>query len=122
MKVKSARYIGKNDELLQEFHFTHFETKLGVNQIFNCHFTGAPLWDLFCDNFNKVENTYNVSVRKMLSIPRNSHKYFIEPLSEHKHIQSVLIKFLSFIEHLKKSPKNVARKLLKTINKNRICS
>lgn len=52
----------------------------------------------------------------MLNVPRNTHKYFIEPLSECKHIQSVLIKrFLSFIEHLKNSPKIVASKLLKTI-------
>ena len=74
------------------------------------------MWDLFCDTFKNIENTYNVSVRKMLSIPRNSHKYFTEPLSENNHIRSVLIKrFLSFIEHLKKSPKIVAGKLLKTI-------
>ena len=84
MKVKRAKYIRKNNELLQEFSFAHYKTKLLVNQIFNCHFTGAPLWDLFSHDFNKIENTYNVSVRKMLNIPRDTHKYFIEPLSAKK--------------------------------------
>ena len=52
----------------------------------------------------------------MWDLSIKTHKYFIESLSERKHIKSVLIKrFLSFIEHLKKSPKIVARKLLKTI-------
>ena len=116
MKVKRARYIGRNNELLQEFSFAHHKTKLRVNQIFNCHFTGAPLWDMFSRDFYKIENTYNISVRKMLNIPRESHKYFIEPLSETKHIKGVLIKrFLSFIEHLKRSPKKLASNLLKTL-------
>ena len=116
MKVKRARYIAKNNELLQEFSFAHYETKIKVNQIFNCHFTGGPLWDLFSDNFKSVENTFNVSVRKMLNIPRNTHKYLIEPLSKSRHIQSIIIKrFLSFTEQLKKSPKIIARKLFKTI-------
>ena len=90
MKVKTARYIGKNIELIQEFSFAHPHTKILANQILNCHFTGAPPWDLFCKEFKKVENTYNVSVRKMLNIPGETHRIFIEPLSEKKHIQSVI--------------------------------
>ena len=48
MAIKRARYIDKNDELCQEFYFAHPKSKLQVNQIFNTHFTGAPLWNLFC--------------------------------------------------------------------------
>ena len=52
----------------------------------------------------------------MLSIPRETHKYFIEPLSEQTHIKAVLIKrFLSFTEQLKKSPKKLARNLFNTL-------
>ena len=89
MSIKRASYISKNCELLQEFSFAHPKSKILVNQIFNCHFTGAPLWDLFCRDFEKIEKSYNTSVRKMLNIPRETHKYLIEPLSETKHISSV---------------------------------
>ena len=92
MKVKRARYISKNNELLQEFAFAHPLTRILTNQIFNCHFTGAPLWDLFCYDFKKIENTYSTSVKKILNVPRETHKYFIEPLSQQKHIRAVLMK------------------------------
>ena len=42
--------------------------------------------------------------------------YFIEPLSGESHIRKVLIKrFLSFIEHIKKSPKKLPEKLFELI-------
>ena len=44
---KRARYISRNMELIQEFSFAHPDTKLKVNQIYNYHFTGSPLWNLF---------------------------------------------------------------------------
>ena len=47
MKQKRARYIEKNIELLKEFHFAHPKTKIELNTIYNSHFTGSPLWDLF---------------------------------------------------------------------------
>ena len=52
----------------------------------------------------------------MLDIPRESHKYFIEPLSGESHIRKVLIKrFLSFTEHIKRSSKKLPEKLFELI-------
>ena len=116
MLIKRAKYIDKNNQLVQEFSFAHPKTKLLANQIFNCHFTGSSLWNLFCKDFERIENSYNISVRKMLNVPRETHRFFLEPLSEQKHIRSVLIKgFLSFIQQIKKSPKTLPMKLLNTI-------
>ena len=41
--IKRARYIDKNNELLQEFYFAHPETLVKVNSIYNSHFTGCVL-------------------------------------------------------------------------------
>ena len=102
MLIKRARYIDKNNELCQEFYFAHPKSKLQVNQIFNMHFIGSPLWDLFSREAEKVENTYNSSVRIMCNLPRETHRFFIEPLTDTIHLKSILIKrFLSFIEHIK---------------------
>ena len=63
LKEKRARYINKNNELCQEFYFAHPETKLRVNEIYNGHFTGSPLWDLFSPEAVQFEKTWNISFR-----------------------------------------------------------
>ena len=65
-----------------------------------------------------VENTWNVSVRLMLDIPRETHRYIIEPLSNNEHIKKVLIKrFLTFLDQIRKSDKTASKFLLETIYK-----
>ena len=112
MMIKRARYIDKNNELCQEFYFAHPKSKLQVNQIFNMHFTGSPLWDLFSREAEMVENTYNSSVRIMRNLLRETHRFFIEPLTDTIHLKSILIKrFISFIEHIKNSTKTIPKEI-----------
>ena len=114
--IKRARYIGKNQELQQEFHFAHPDSQFKINRIYNSHFTGSSLWDLFSRETVMVENSWNVSFRLMYGLPRNTHRYFVEPISGTKHIKCALIKnFLNFIEQIKKSNKSVSKALLHTI-------
>jgi hypothetical protein len=42
LRIKQAQFINKNNELEQEFHFCHPQTKFAVNKIYNSHFTGSP--------------------------------------------------------------------------------
>ena len=57
-----------------------------------------------------MEKTWNVSHRKMLSIPRTAHRYLLEPLSGRSHITKALKKrFLNFISKIKLSEKKVLR-------------
>ena len=42
-KQKKAKYISKNNELIQEFRFAHHDALLSINQICNTHFTGSQL-------------------------------------------------------------------------------
>ena len=65
MKQKRAQYIQRNNELLQEFSFANGFTKSKINSIYNTHFTGSVLWDLFGDDACKIYSTWNTSVRKM---------------------------------------------------------
>ena len=114
---KRARYIGRNIELNQEFSFAHPKTKIHVNNIYNYHFTGSPLWNLFSREAEMLENPYNLSVKCMFDIPRESHRYLIEELTERPHLKSTLIKrFLSFTEQIMNSSK-VALKCLYNILK-----
>ena len=114
--LKRACYIQKNCEILQEFFYAHPRTKFQINNIYNCHFTGSPLWDLFGPDAVKLEKTWNVSVRQMFSLPRETHKYLIEPISESWHIKKILLlRFISFVKQIKTSKKRAPKVLLRVI-------
>ena len=113
---KRAAYIAKNNELNQEFHYADPGTKIWLNNVYNSSFYGAQLWDLFDRDFEKLEKSWNVSQRIMLSLPRRTHCYFIEPLSRTSHIsKSIKTRFLDFIDKVRKSKKEVLRRVLRTI-------
>ena len=113
---KRAAYIAKSNELNQEFHYADPGTKIWLNNVYNSSFYGAPLWDLYDRDFEKLEKSWNVSQRIMLSLPRRTHRYFIEPLSRTSHVsKSIKKRFLGFIDKVRMSRKEVLRCVLRTI-------
>ena len=110
---KRAQYISRNNELFQEFWFAHPKTLIKINNLFNTSFYGCVLWDLFGDECLRLEKTWNISIRKMAKLPRETHRFFIEPMSESQHIMIKLYKrFLNFIQKVKGSNKPVLVNLL----------
>jgi hypothetical protein len=114
---KRAVFINKVNELNQEFHFAHPTTKIGINNIFNSYFYGSNLWNLFGNEATRLEKSWNVAQRIMLGLPRNAHRYFIEPLSDTPHIMHSLFKrYIKFINAVRTSRKTVLREILQTVN------
>ena len=110
---KRAIYINKVNELEQEFHFAHPLTKVKINNIFNSYFYGSPTWDLFGEEATRLDKTWNISQRILLGLPRNSHKYFLESLSQTRHINfSLCTRFLRFINSIANSKKETLRNML----------
>ena len=108
---KRAIYINKVNELPQEFHYAHPLTLAKTNNIFNTSFDGLQLWDLFSNEAIRLEKSWNVSQRMILRIPRNTQRFFIEPLSETRHIHLALIKrFVNFTTKVMESKKEILRK------------
>ena len=93
---KRAHYINRVNELNQEFYFTNSSTKIKINNIFNSSFYGSQIWDLFSDEAIRLEKSWNISIRILLGIPRNTHRYFIEPLSGTPHYAEFVYKILEF--------------------------
>jgi hypothetical protein len=113
MKIKNAKYIDKNNSLCQEFHFTHPENKVQLNNIFNNHYTGSQLWKLDSKGFEKTEATYNRSIKIMNDVPFATHRFLIEPISGTPHMSRTLVRrYLTFIEQIQKSKKLALRQLL----------
>ena len=73
-KIKSAKSIDKNNSIMQELYFAKPETKVQVNKIY----TGSQLWDLSSREVEKLESTYNRSVKIM---------YYMEPLTGDLHVR-----------------------------------
>ena len=118
LKIKRADYISKNIEILQEFGFSHPRTKIMINSVYNSHLSGSCLWDLFSKEAVQMENSWNVSMRLMLNVPRETHRRFIEPLSQVMHAKILMMKrFLTFLQQIQKSPKKASKFLLETIIK-----
>ena len=112
MKQKNARYIDKNCTLDQEFYFAHPSVKLKLNTIYNCHFSGSQVWNLFSQGALSLEGTYNRSVKVMAKLPYQTHRYMIEPISGTRHMKiKVLKNYMTFIKQVRKSPKHVLRQL-----------
>ena len=112
IKQKIARYIDKNCSLNQEFSFDHPFTRIKVNNIYNCHFSGSQVWNLFSQGASHFESTFNRSIKIMAGFPYQTHRYLIEPLLETEHMKLKLIRnYLGFIKRIRESSKPVLRLL-----------
>ena len=102
IRVKEAAYIQRNCSLNQEFSFTYPVSKISLNKIYNCHFSGGQLWNLFSPEAEKFYSTFNRSIKIMAEMPIAAHRYLIEPISSQKHmfVQPVQ-NYLGFIDRIK---------------------
>ena len=115
---KRAIYINKVNELSQEFYYADPSTKVRINNIFNSYFYGSPLWNLFGKEADRLDKTWNVSQRILLGLPRQSHRYFIEPVSGVRHIRfSLYERYIKFIKNIELSEKRVLRKTLLVVKR-----
>ena len=114
-KQKIARYVDRNCKLNQEFNFSHPETKLMINRIYNCHFSGAQVWDLFSPGVTSFEGAFNRSVKVMAGLPYATHRYLVGNIAG-GHMKLRLIRnYLGFIKRIQKSSKLVLRQLYQLV-------
>ena len=101
IREKRAMYIDRCMELNQEFMTSPIDIKLKMHRLYNSHFTGSSLWDFSSDHFNMLCNSWNVNVRIMLDLPRDTHCYIVEELDNGPHVRQMpfsrYIKFLNSI-------------------------
>ena len=109
---KRAQYIQKNNSIAQEFLFAHPTSKIELNKIYNSHFSGSNIWNIFSPGARQFESTYNKSVRLMCGLPYQTHRYLVESLVGGQGFRVQLIKkFLGFIKGIKESKKPIMRNL-----------
>lgn len=116
--IKRAKFISKLHSLGQEFYFADPVSVVKLYSIYACDFYGSQLWDFNSDNVLKLYNSWNVSIRILFDVPRNAHRYLIEPLSRCLHIKTLLAsRFVAFSEKLN-CTKKLCIRLLYNLFKN----
>ena len=117
IQIKRAKFIDRNNTLRQEFHFADPDILIRLNQIYNSDYSGSPVWDLFCHEQEMLENSFSISIRLMLGLPRETHRYLLEPLSGNYHMKTDLIKrFINFIGKIRKTKKTTLHYVLDVIS------
>ena len=105
IKIKRAKYIEKNCEILQEFGFIHPDLQCKINSIYNSSFSGSVLWDFSSKNFKMMVNSWSISVRHMWNLPFNTHRFFIEPLEGIHSKTMFYCRFIKFLQSILKTDK-----------------
>ena len=102
--MKRGSFIGRVHRIFQEFHFANPVLKMKMISLYATSFYGSSLWNLFDGHCG------NNAVRDAFGIPRTSHRYFVEEISEHLHPMVMLAsRFLKFHQSLQKCSKSSVR-------------
>ena len=116
---KRGSFIGKVHSLTQEFHFLDPTVKMRLIEIYCESFYGSNIWDLFGASCDKLFRAYNVTVRMTYQVPRKTHRYLIEPISECLHpkvfLASRFIKFTNSLSNCNKVAIRILANLLKNV-------
>ena len=110
IKQKEALYIQKTCSINQEFSFAHPWTRLKLNRIYNCHYLGGQLWNIFGQDAQRFISTFNKSIKISSGLPLATHRYLLEPISGQRHMSTQLIRnFINFIDKIRNSSKKTLR-------------
>ena len=89
-------------------------------------FFGSNLWNLFCNETEKVYAVYNILIRQAYRLPFATHRYLIQSLIDHPHIKIQLCsRFIRFVKNNDSCHKPVIRllsELCKSDNRTVYCS
>ena len=108
--IKRRSFIGKFHEFRQELKKSHPEVFMTLIMIYNSHFYGSNLWDLF--DIESVYIAWNNVLRSVYDLPPKTHRCLFEPISGFKHIFTLLTnRFLKFYNTLFLCNKNIIRNL-----------
>ena len=110
MLIWKSALIGKFHECRQEFKNPHPVVFMNLIMIYNSHFYGSNLCNLFA--IDEVYIAWNNNFRMEFDLPRCTHRCLLEPVSEFKHLFTFLTnRFLEFYCTLFSSDKNIISNL-----------
>ena len=83
-------FVGKLNSPLQEFHYASPDIVMKLVHTYATSMYGSNIWDIFSSDCDKIYKSYNVAVRSIFNLDRRTHRYLIEPISNHHHLKTLL--------------------------------
>ena len=109
---KRASFISRQYSLNQEFSFAKPEIKMKMCRLYNTAFYGSNCWDFSSEEFGKFAKSWNVNLRILYDLPRESHCWIVEELSGGKHfLQMIYSRFTKYLSVLKLNKRAFIRTL-----------
>ena len=104
---KRAIFFQKVHEIKQAYGFYDPKVICEIVKIFGTSFYGSPLWSLGSDEHQRLNRSWNTAVKLIWNLPFQTHKRFIEDLTDVPHLQSTLHgRYVGFSKNLKDSNKS----------------
>ena len=95
---KRAGFISTVYNLNQEFAFATSESKLKLCRLYNTAFYGSNCWNFSSAEIARFAKTWNVNMRMILDLPRETHCWTVEELSGGKHfLQMIYSRFVKYL-------------------------
>ena len=109
---KRASFISRQYNLNQEFSFAKPEVKLKMSRLYNTAFYGSNCWEFGSEQFEKFSKSWNVNLRILFDLPRETHCWIVEELSGGKHfLQMIYSRFRKYLTVLKLNKRPFIRTL-----------
>ena len=91
--------------------------------LLNIHVTsfyGGNLWDIYSKEVVKIFSSWIVTVRNIFRLPRTTHRFFIEAVSDCTHPKTMMCtRFMRFVENMKTCSKLSVRYLVNLVSDDR---
>ena len=86
---------------MSEFAFAHPAVKVKLLKVHGTSFYGSNLWNLYGCGATKLNTTWNIAIRKLYSLPYQTHTRYLDLISKTRHLNVVLkYRFISFVKSL----------------------
>lgn len=109
--AKISHFIGYVNKLRVNFGHVQPTILCKLFKTFCCSFYGSPLWKYTSEQYSKLCTTWNVAVRKVLSLPYRTHTVLLGPLLRQPHIRHQLyIRDVRFIYNMFLSNNDIVKK------------
>ena len=110
---KRAKFIDNANSLLQEFRSAHPCIKSQINMIYNGSVYGGNLYELEGTMCKQLFNSFNVSIRTIWELPRQTHRYIVGELAGGHMMSNMISNKINFYRRLESSHKVPVRLLFK---------
>ena len=107
---KRSTFIQTCYNLNQEFAFANEEVRLRMLRLYNTAFYGSNTWLFSSQEVLKFGKTWNINLRILLDLPRNTHCWIVEDLTNGRHLrQMIMSRFLKYVKSVAKNKRDSVR-------------